>query len=70
MTFSLAARRTQRQVICATFLCLNVMFTEAVFQFLKNYQRSVLLTRTKNDFALKKAESARKKEHLIRFPNT
>ena len=26
MTFSLAARRTQRQVICATLLCLTVQW--------------------------------------------
>ena len=32
MTFSLAARRTQRQVICATLLCLTVVIENKLYQ--------------------------------------
>ena len=38
MTFSLAARRTQRQVICATLLCLTVL------QELEHFSRQVHFT--------------------------
>ena len=32
MTFSLAARRTQRQVICATLLCLTVLVIMSTYE--------------------------------------